>query len=76
MSPIPRLECLTVAAEDAKGWAPNSAAVIRDVPLLRYANLNFVPQVDILLEHLTTLHYHYAFDTIQASLFIASTTYE
>jgi hypothetical protein len=65
MSIFPRMERFRLSTDDTTGWAPNSAVGIRDAPLLRYANLNFVPQVDIPLEHLTILRFHSAFDTAQ-----------
>ncbi|KAJ7342732.1 hypothetical protein DFH08DRAFT_1081817 [Mycena albidolilacea] len=63
MSSLPRLERLTLRTNDLHLDPP---IIIRDTPLLRYADLSFLPQLDLPFEQLTTLHSSLSFNATQA----------
>ncbi|KAJ7861813.1 hypothetical protein B0H14DRAFT_2741342, partial [Mycena olivaceomarginata] len=55
MIPFPLLERLTISTIGNNMWTTGDPAVIRDAPLLRYADISLLPQVDLPFEQLTTL---------------------
>ncbi|KAJ7861811.1 hypothetical protein B0H14DRAFT_3615948 [Mycena olivaceomarginata] len=70
MTAFPRLERLALSwalnnETEAFGPAtPRLLLIIRNAPLLRYANLNHVPNANLPFEQLTTLHFHYSPDIL------------
>ncbi|KAF8175412.1 hypothetical protein K438DRAFT_1771036 [Mycena galopus ATCC 62051] len=65
MSPFPRLRRLTLCAVGAEEWTRAPPIIIRETPLLRCVDIHFLPQVDLPLEQLTTLHFHHSLDVAQ-----------
>ncbi|KAJ7256879.1 hypothetical protein B0H12DRAFT_1232779 [Mycena haematopus] len=57
-SPFPRLTRLSLCAVGPDEWAYAPPITIRDTPLLRHACIHFLPQIDLHLAQLTTLHFH------------------
>ncbi|KAJ7336242.1 hypothetical protein DFH08DRAFT_284751, partial [Mycena albidolilacea] len=55
MMPFPLLEQLTVFTVGNNIWAADDLFIIRDAPLLRFADISIFPQVDLPFEQLNTL---------------------
>ncbi|KAJ6453093.1 hypothetical protein C8R45DRAFT_635360 [Mycena sanguinolenta] len=62
---FPRLTRLVLCAVGAQKWTRAPPVVIRDTPLLRYANIHFLPQVDLPLKQLTSLHFDHSLGVAQ-----------
>ncbi|KAF8215213.1 hypothetical protein K438DRAFT_1955195 [Mycena galopus ATCC 62051] len=64
-SGFPRLEQLKLRTAWAEEWNGTQPIIIRDAPLLHYANIPFLSQFDLPWEQLTTLQFGRAFDVAQ-----------
>ncbi|KAF7370130.1 hypothetical protein MSAN_00643200 [Mycena sanguinolenta] len=65
LSRFPRLTRLTLRAVGPEEWTRAPPVIIRESPLLRSASIHFLPQVDLPLEQLTSLHFQHSLGVAQ-----------